>query len=853
MSNSHPSSSSHAEPEGATVGKRRVSLWGQIRHFPTWCRNNPVRAAIAGSLLLAMIGMIWAGSRTVLEAAKTPPPPPIIPLEEAYKALDEKDYPRARKFALQAVKERKGHLELMSEPLFVLGVSIARSADLHWHPAERRPLYTIAARYLEQARNRGFPEKREKVGHYELGRCLHYADRFAESIPELVLANEGTPLERDSLGLLAESYMRIRPPDVVRAQKYNRAYLEQKSLTAAERQLGLLRESRIALEQGDYPAARLSLEQVPKDSELVALRGLLEGKLLMAEGDKLAASDPADLTESKAKYAAAVDAFRQVPLRETTPQTAATAQYQLALCYARQQERQAYEFQLSRVRRQYRDFPEYIAATLDLANAALRNKKYAESVALLQELLGGFETPEAFENPLIALDDLKRQVADIRESLMQAGQFDAALELARGPDGLIPEWQFVQWRAETFKARARQSQDQAVKLPELERLAKEAIARADHRESGTAYARLAKLRSATRSYSDDLWQAVEEFFVGHDYANTVRLGREYWEQEPKKLRPELLLISGESHLCLGQLTSAATMFTECLDDFPRHPLTYRARYLLAITCLENNDLTKAKTLLTENVTNDELSPRSREWRESLFLLGKVHYRDGMEWLSKSRARAEPTDAAATEISGPSELEQSNLAFRKAIDVFTRAVERFPTEPQTLEAMYYLAEANRQAAQWPLTRMKTVTIDSARLELAKQTDDFRRQAVKHYDSAITYLQQQTREVDQTPYERKLLRNCLLNKADTLFQLGRLEEAVKSYAASTYRLQNDPEVLGAYAQIAACYRRLDRPREARGMLEQARVVLARIPSNSDFLATTPFTREQWDDFLSWLAKN
>ena len=53
-----------------------------------------------------------------------------------------------------------------------------------------------------------------------------------------------------------------------------------------------------------------------------------------------------------------------------------------------------------------------------------------------------------------------------------------------------------------------------------------------------------------------------------------------------------------------------------------------------------------------------------------------------------------------------------------------------------------------------------------------------------------------------------------------------------------------------QIASCYRRLNRPQEARGTLEQARVVLQRIRPDADFTRATRLDRQQWTDLLAWL---
>jgi tetratricopeptide (TPR) repeat protein len=113
-----------------------------------------------------------------------------------------------------------------------------------------------------------------------------------------------------------------------------------------------------------------------------------------------------------------------------------------------------------------------------------------------------------------------------------------------------------------------------------------------------------------------------------------------------------------------------------------------------------------------------------------------------------------------------------------------------------------------------------------------------------------LSEQPQDAHRTKAELAILRNCYFGRADVLFDLGRYEEAVQAYSAATNRYQHDPEALEAYVQIACCYRRLDRPNEARGTIEQARVVLQRLRADADFARTTRLDRQQWTELLTWL---
>ena len=53
------------------------------------------------------------------------------------------------------------------------------------------------------------------------------------------------------------------------------------------------------------------------------------------------------------------------------------------------------------------------------------------------------------------------------------------------------------------------------------------------------------------------------------------------------------------------------------------------------------------------------------------------------------------------------------------------------------------------------------------------------------------------------------------------------------------------------MAAAVTSLGRIAEARGTLEQARVVLARMKPDANFTKTTPYSRDEWTRLLTWLS--
>ena len=123
------------------------------------------------------------------------------------------------------------------------------------------------------------------------------------------------------------------------------------------------------------------------------------------------------------------------------------------------------------------------------------------------------------------------------------------------------------------------------------------------------------------------------------------------------------------------------------------------------------------------------------------------------------------------------------------------------------------------------------------------------AIEGYNELITRLSEQADAV-HGPTDSAVLRNCYFGRADALFDLEKYDDAIAAYSAATNRYQHDPESLEAYVQIASCLRRIGRVSEARGTLEQAKVVLQRIRPDADFARTTRLARQDWIPLLDWL---
>ena len=198
------------------------------------------------------------------------------------------------------------------------------------------------------------------------------------------------------------------------------------------------------------------------------------------------------------------------------------------------------------------------------------------------------------------------------------------------------------------------------------------------------------------------------------------------------------------------------------------------------------------------------------------------------------------------------LERGHDLLHEAIRRLSEAVARYPDAEQVVKARYELAESYRYGSQMPLAKIHLETITSRRGTLNNQINDELRAALKHYDVLIRQLNEKSHRDDTlTDEEEKILRNIYFARGTVLYDLGDYEAAIKAYSTATSRYQHEPAAIEAYVQIAACYRRLNKPLESRGTLEQAKLVIERIANDSEFMATTRFGRDEWTSLLDWLS--
>jgi tetratricopeptide (TPR) repeat protein len=308
---------------------------------------------------------------------------------------------------------------------------------------------------------------------------------------------------------------------------------------------------------------------------------------------------------------------------------------------------------------------------------------------------------------------------------------------------------------------------------------------------------------------------------GQNYSAAESALHEYLASEAQRRRPQVLVCLGRAHLAQGRIDDALEQLHKCIQYHPRDPASFRARLVASAAHREKGQLERAEALLLENLEGDFLTPASAEWRDSLFAMGR---------LLHAQAR-----------------------FDEAIRRLDEAVVRYNDDPQAIDARYLLADCYRRSAELAEVKLETEMVASVRHARASKVADLFTSALEHFEKTREMLGTRQERRGLTECESATLRNCYFTVGHVQFDLGRYEAAIEAYSAAAIRYQNEPEVLDAYVQMARAYRRLDRTDEARSTLEQAKLVLGRMPSITDFTATTNYSREQWSQLLDRLSQS
>jgi TolA-binding protein len=826
-------------------------------------RQRPIRSM----LILSGVGVLIIAAPVTFYVLYPRVDAPETILVQGLHALDQRNYAEARRKAMQ-LRNKKLAWNQLGGPVFLFGASIAQEARKEKDERERKKLFQLAARYLRDAEDRGFPPGRQGEGTFLLGRCFSEIGEFSKAIPYLKNSIQLRKSNRpETYRRLTEAFQRQTHPDLAAAQKYLRLYLAEPSLTAEEKEFGELERVQILIGLNQADLARAGLEQIDNSSPAYGKSLVLHGELELGVGKQIQGEGQ----DGTSHFRQALKYLEQAPAYEANnEQLMRQAQLLIGLCYMELGDLSAAQAQFLRTRQLDFETDEGIAATLYEAEVARKLGQDAAAVDLYELVLREAGSADSYQNRWVPIDQFQHQIETAYTEYRASRNYDAAIRLANAFYPMFHRAYSVRLRAEAQEEWGKQLALQAAEQSPYEAEALQSQSRFHFRKAGSLYDQLAELRKATRNYRNDLWTSSENYFRGHDFKNVIYVLEKYLEDRPRDRLPSALLQMGESQLALGDVEGALRSFKDCVTLYPRHPASYRARLMAATANMELEEALEAEQLLVANLNNEALTPKSLEWRDSLFALGEVLYKQAVQEMVKGKSfnsgvaqdevtdeqpldlGSEETSEDAVAIAQMHPLEKSHKLFGQAALKLSEAVERYPSAPQVTDARYMLAQSYRHQARWPEHRRKTVHIESTRARLNREIESLLTAAIEQYQSLRDALNQKQEKGYLGDVEQAVLRNCYFAIADALFELGEYEEAIAAYTTTTARYHGDPSTLEAFVQIARCFRELNRPTEAKGTLAQAKVVLSRIPEEADFSATTRNDRQGWIQLLDFLSE-
>ncbi|MBX3424325.1 MAG: tetratricopeptide repeat protein [Pirellulales bacterium] len=806
-----PEIAAPAEPTPAKPSLR-ARAGDAAAKFVAWSRasrRNMIVAASGGVTLIAVSLAAWsylvrlavdAGSQATVEALLT--------------AYDANQFEDARQIAGRL--QQYAEADKFGTALFVMGALKADEADDEFSPERRRAMHAVAARYLQKARSLGIPADREAKLQYLLGRSLIMGHQSTAGIDLLESAIQSPDMPRTEIhSLLATAYLDRSDPDLQRALAHLQHMLDDAALAPELRGDTVFRLTNVLLRLNRPDPARHALGLAGDQPERKAERELLSGRIRLVEAESLAADAPQrgpllDEADARLREALEADPGGTAVSRETM--------YWLGRCYAARGQAAEALAQYQRLGKLYGDTAEGLAAMLGAAETYRDKRDFEHALASYQSLLELAPPPSAFVNPLITLADLRKRLLAAQQDFVDVGRYEDAVAMLDMFRDLFSRTEIVELQAVT-EARwgaallAPRAAGDRWRIADDQR-----EGRRHYRIAGRAFEDLARLRFSQREFPDDLWQAAENYFAGQSYTSAARVYQEYLQHESRSRNALALLRLGQSHIAVSQHSLAVEALDECIVTYPRSDAVFQARLESARAHRELGKYDEAERLLWTNLTGDNLMPTSPEWRDSKFELGRLYYQ--------------------------------TARYDDAIREIEEAVLRYPEHSETLLANYTIARSNHRASEAPARRMREAKTENERQKNRVAMNDYLERALATYGDvqrSITLAG----GGDHDPLLKMLLRNCYMMRGAVLFDLRRFDEAREAYSGLSSLYQNDPFVLEIQVQIASCLRRLDEPVKARLAIVQAQQLLAALPADANFLASTNFSRQQWELLLDQMT--
>lgn len=761
----------------------------------------------------------------------------------------------AREIAREFVDDLAVEAPYQGTASFLLGAILSDEAQDYLNPRDRETVYRLAAQHLETAKERGFPPGYEIRGEYLLGIAQFHARQYDQAIKTLEAIYNDYPVRQLEIeDALAESYLELTPrtnEHMQASMKWSDLFRAHSNLTTDQQSEAQLRLARIQYELGHFDESLQTLEKISPASQYYVDGVIVQGLISRRRYEEFKKAGKKEKAQDELN--AAIRLFRKAASNQLVAADATRkASYLLAVMLrANDQLKEALD-QAARTRKIYYRTHESVAAGLEEAELLRAEGKDEEAVEIYRRVMREANLNGSYDNPWIDEVEFRQRITRAIDAWKSSQHFEPAVEVAHVLRPIFPDDQALQIEADVEYQWGEYLENQATKVPFDQSLEKRTQSRFHFRRAGSVYLDLANYRFATAEYTNDLWKSASANLKGQDFSKAVEILAEYQRYETRDHKPRALVATARALIALDKAEEALGPLKECLEFYPKDPSVYEARVLGGEAYMELGKLAEAKEVLAQNLDDGHLEPSSREWQDSLFSLGQVLHLEGEMFEAQARVKGALEVAEAIPRDAFQLLEQSSASYQGAIKYLHAAVRRYPDDPRSIGARYLIAECHRRSSMLPKKKFRLVNIETQRIKFDKEVKDHLEVAVEIYAGLINELTNKLEEQTQLhPVEANILRNCYFAQGAAMFELQRFKDAIDAYSTASNRYQTEAVSLEAFVQIAQCYRYMNQTAEARGTVEQAKIVLSRLADGVDYSETTHATRDDWRNYLDWLA--
>lgn len=710
---------------------------------------------------------------------------------------------------------------------------------------EQQSRYLKAIEHFEQAFPRGMPQERRGEMVWAMGVALQTVSlpTRAREILEASLENYPPGRVEASL-LLMQNYLDQQlPSGLDRALALSNGLPELRELTVEESERANLLRAEILEKQGRSVEATAALDQLNAGGNTERRRVIGLARQLMTQGQTLASKK--QFKEADKKYKEAQTML--LPLSEDNNHTelAAQASFLNALCSERMNNAQSAINYYQRTARKFAETDEWLASQLRLASLLRAEGRDEEAISAYRQVLRTVTRPEDFRNSWLTVSQFRDAVLIAWNDWLEEKKFDRALALTRVMSPLIERIRALDLTAQTSEQWATSVQTEADIAPFAVRQELRPSVHQRWVDSGKAHAALAAATTTEADYPETVWTSAVHYGRGYAFEEALSQVNEFIRVEPPRGVPRAYVFRGRMLMNLDQLNEAFDSFQYVEMNSPTDPSVFEARYRLGLCQLEMSRPEDAERTWRAMLTSEELKPDANEWRLAKFAVGKLLVRRASNWYHNSL----PTeDAEAT----PEQLTLRKDAYdqwREAVLHLDEYLKRYPESAERIAARYLLAKSLQSSAQEIREKLTESMPDNARKELFRELTLTLDRSGDEY-RALQQLLQELRVSEQLDdYGQELYRTTFMAIPQTQFEQERYADALIGFRTVISRFSDHIAALPAYIQMARCYTRLEKPDEARRQLEQARVILGRLPDEAFGSPSTGQTREQWREWIEW----